>query len=133
VQNYVGKGCGYPKQIGWITGVSSDAMRDHARVLRAGSPATIHHKPCDIVTKHFRLPRSYSISFTLINHQHILCLVTFLYFKPDSSTTLTATNTKTTTPVCCLLFVQMKVICEHFTDMSAKNFHSKHNQQSILL
>lgn len=95
-------------------------MRDHAPVLRAESPATTHHKPCDIITKHFCVPHAYSISFTLINHQHILCLVTFLYFKPDSSTTMTATNTKTTTRVCCLLFVQMKVTCEHFTDMSAK-------------
>jgi hypothetical protein len=62
------------------------------------------------------------IAFTLINHQHILHHIIFLYLGYTAALhwlpqTLMSLHVKRV--VCYLLFVQMKVTYEHFTDMTA--------------
>jgi len=94
-------------------------MKDHAPVLPAESPATLHHKPCNVETKHFYLPHAYSYPIHIDKLSAYLMACHIPVLKRDSSTALTATNTNTTTCFCYLLFVEMKVTCEHFTDMSA--------------
>jgi hypothetical protein len=98
---------------------SSNEMKDRARTLPAESPATLHHKPCNVETKHFYLPHAYSYPIHTDKPSAYLMACHIPVLKLYSSTALTATNTNTTTYVCYLLFVQMKVTCEHFTDMSA--------------
>jgi hypothetical protein len=84
---------------------SSDKMKDHAPVPPAESPATLHHKQCNVETKHFYLPQAYSYSFHTDKLSAYLMACHIPVLKLDSSTALTATNTNTATCVCYLISV----------------------------
>jgi hypothetical protein len=99
---------------------SSNHIEDNTPAMPELSPATLHHKLCNVETKHIYFLHAYSIhthkSSAYLTPHHIPVLTL------HSSTALAAKNTNVTTREtvpCYLLFVQMKVTYEHLTDMNA--------------